>query len=88
MGELMSMFFLKKYKWKNCSFYSTNSVNDLLNQKLLKLLPKYTGGWDGLYFNILCLQTNYIKPGYHKINIQMNLEDLKKLRGFEITNSN
>jgi hypothetical protein len=67
------------------SLKSTNSVNDLLNQKLLKLLPTYTGGWD---FNILCLQTNYIKPGYHKINIQMNLEDLKKLRGFEITNSN
>ena len=37
---------------------------------------------------LICLQTNYIKPGYHKINIQMNLEDLKKLRGFEITNSN
>lgn len=70
------------------SLKSTNSVNDSFNQKLLKLLTKYTGGYSGLYFNLLCLQTNYIKPGYHKINIQMNLEDLKKLRGFQITNSN
>ena len=57
--------------------------------KLLTSFPdKYGRGIGGPYFKVLAIQTNYLKPGYHKFNILFKLEDLKRFRGFQITNSN
>lgn len=55
--------------------------------KLLKYFPdKYGLGIGGPYFKVLAIQTDYIKPGYHKFNILFKLEDLKRFRGFLVTN--
>ena len=64
-------------------------IKEIIYPILLKSFPdKYGQGIGGPYFEVIAIQSNYLKSGYHKYNILFKLEDLKRLRGFQITNDN
>jgi hypothetical protein len=83
----------KGIKRKDWSKYVEKKIDHFLYQKLLSELPVRDGGKSCCYtksplYNVLAIQSDFETKGIHVFISLFNLNDLKKFRGFQITNSN